>query len=125
MLGPYVLDHIVATGCEDSHVEQSFCVGIRCSHPLPLPWSHFGDILLLRSWVWPCDLPQPVKNKERGGLVGVAEPRFLSSFSSTLAVVWGHAEVTIPFISGSWNATSIWRTAALKSVLNQVSLSEE
>lgn len=39
--------------------------------------------------------------------------------------MWGDAGVIIPFNWGSWDASHIWGAAALKGVLNQVSLSEE
>lgn len=95
------------------------------SYPLLLLWSHFGDILLVGGWVWLCELLQPVEHRRGDTWYILLSRVFFSSLPFTLAGVWGDAGVIMPFNWGGWDATHIWRAAALKGVLSQVSLGEE
>ena len=85
-------------------------------------WVH-SDPIKLGMAMWPSAANEAQGEGLSGGK-GWARC-FLRSLPSTLAVVWGWIEVMMPFNWGSWNASDTRGTAAPKSALNQVSLSEE
>lgn len=91
------------------------------SYPFPLVtlWVHYVPMKLgVATW------PTATNEGQGEGISGRKSWArcFLRSLSSALAVVWGCMEVMMPFNWGSWNAANMRETAALKSILNQVSL---